>query len=148
MLVNVTKQAKHADADYIWAKLADYSDFAWHPEMKDSQNIGTIPDGSENMVGAVRLLTKNDGHQLKETITAWSDKDRSQTFMIEGDLPPPVKSLKMTFRVREDKDGVFVDSFAEVDIKVMFCLITPILKMALPKKIAPIIQGIADVKEE
>ena len=149
MLVTITKPAKNASADYIWTRLAEFSDFAWHPEIKESRDIGSIPDGSANMIGAVRLLTKHDGAQLKEVITEWSDKNRSQTFTIEGNLPPPVRSLTVTFKVRQNPngDGALVDCIANVQVKPIFCLLAPILKVVLPKKLGPIVQGIANIKQ-
>ena len=148
MLIKITKPAKNASADYIWNRLAQFSDFAWHPEIKASKDIGTVPDGSANMIGAVRLLTKNDGGQLEERIISWSNTNRSQTFTIEGSLPPPVRSLTVTFTIRPNPaGGAFVDTIADVQVKPIFCFLAPLLKIVLPKKLDPIVQGIADVKE-
>jgi hypothetical protein len=134
----------------MWKKLAAYSDFSWHPAIKASKNIGSIEDGSPDMVGAVRLLTKEDGDELKETVTAWSEEKRSYTFSIEGTLPPPVQSFFLTLSVREEQavEGVFVDAVADIEIKWFFILLTPILNMVLKKKIGGLLDGIANVKEE
>jgi hypothetical protein len=146
MKITITRPVKNASATYMWKKLAAYSDFSWHPGIKESKNVGSIEDGSPDMVGAVRLLTKVDGEELKETVTSWSEEKRSLTFSIEGG-PPPIQSFVFTISVREE-DGVFVDSVADVEIKWFLFLLTPILQMVLKKKIGGLIDGIADLKEE
>jgi hypothetical protein len=151
MKVTLTKPAKNAGATYIWKKLAAFSDFSWHPKVQASKNIGSIEDGSPDMVGAVRLLTTVDGGELTETVASWSEENRSQSISIEGSaLPPPVQSLVMTFSVREEQaeEGVFVDAVADVEIKWFFILLTPILHVVLKYKIGGVVDGIADMKEE
>jgi hypothetical protein len=150
MKVTLTRPVENVSATYMWKKLAAYSDFSWHPAIKASKNIGSIEDGSPDMVGAVRLLTKEDGDELKETVTAWSEEKRSCTFSIEGTLPPPVQSFFLTLSVREEQavEGVFVDAVADIEIKWFFILLTPILNMVLKKKIGGLLDGIANVKEE
>jgi hypothetical protein len=146
MKITITRPVKNASATYMWKKLAAYSDFSWHPGIKESKNVGSIEDGSPDMVGAVRLLTKVDGEELKETVTSWSEEKRSLTFSIEGG-PPPIQSFVFTISVREE-DGVFVDSVADIEIKWFFILLTPILQMVLKKKLGGLMDGVADLKEE
>jgi hypothetical protein len=55
----VSEQANNATATYSWSRLAQYSDFSWHPEIKSCKDIGSIPDGSKNMAPAVRSMTTN-----------------------------------------------------------------------------------------
>jgi Polyketide cyclase / dehydrase and lipid transport len=152
MLVRVSKKAINgASAAFIWQKLSAFSDVAsWHPEIETSKNVGSIPDASPNMVGAARRIKfRNDGDDLTETITAWSEKDRSLSYTLEGDVPPPVQRLEVTVTVCEDeKEGVFVDCVANVEIKWFFLFLYPILKLALPIKLGPVVAGMAEVKEE
>jgi hypothetical protein len=59
-------------AGYLWSKLAAYSDFAWHhPQVKYSKKYcgSMMEDGSDNMVGAVRVLEITSGTELVETVT-------------------------------------------------------------------------------
>jgi hypothetical protein len=102
MKVTLTRPAKNASATYIWKKLAAFSDFSWHPKVQASKNIGSIEDGSPDMVGAVRLLTTDEG-DFNETVTFFSEEKRSQTWSILGNSPPPVQSFVMTISVREEQ---------------------------------------------
>jgi hypothetical protein len=147
MKVTITRPVKNASATYIWKKLAAFSDFSWHPFVTASKNIGSIEDGSPDMVGAVRLLIKKeDGDELKETVTSWSEEKRSLTFSVEGG-PPPIQSFVVTISVREE-EGVFVDLVADIELKWFFILLTPILQMVLKNKLGGFTDGIADLKEE
>ena len=119
MLVTASRPAANASAAFLWKKLAAFSSFEWHPEISKSEDVGKIPDGSPNMVGATRLLTKPDGSQLREVVTAWDEKERSQTFSIEGNgLPPPIETFLMTFHVVEDETSKAVSVEATADIKL------------------------------
>jgi hypothetical protein len=150
--VTVTRQAHNASADYVWSKLAAYSDITWHPMMISSKNVGSIEDGSENMVGAVRFLEETDGSKLKETVTEWSEKERCFSISIDEGAPPFIKnepqSMIITFRVREEEQKVYIDLIADLQLKDIFWLLTPIIKLALPMKMGPLADGIADLKEE
>jgi hypothetical protein len=150
MKVTLTRPVENVSATYMWKKLAAYSDFSWHPAIKASKNIGSIEDGSPDMVGAVRLLTKEDGDELKETVTAWSEEKRSLSFSVVGGLPLPIQSVVWNLSVREEQavEGVFVDAVADIEIKWFFFLLTPLLQMVLQKKLGEIVDGMADVKEE
>ena len=145
--LTVTRPATHASAAFLWKKLAAYSAFDWHPLVADCQNTGNVPDGSADMVGAMRLVTSTSGAELKETATAWSDEERYLTFdIVSSAFPPPVDTFSLTFKIREDEEGrVFVDGIADVSIKPIFCLLTPILKMVLKKKVTAFVEGIAEL---
>jgi hypothetical protein len=144
--VVITKPAKEANAAHIWSKLAAYSDMTWHPEIKASKNIGSIEDGSENMVGAVRILTKTDNHELTETITEWSEKDRKYTLSINEGGPSIAKSLIVTFGVREEQGAVLVDMIIDVKLKGLAVILTPLLKVVLAKRLGGFVNGIADLE--
>jgi hypothetical protein len=145
--VVITKPAKNASAAYIWGKLAEYSDMSWHPDIKESKNIGTINDGSENMVGAVRVLTKSDDHELTETVTEWSNEEMKFTMSIDKGGPTIAKSLIVTFAVRNEPQGVLVDMIINMQLVGLAIILTPLLKLALPKKLGPLLDGIANLKE-
>jgi hypothetical protein len=150
--IKVTRQAHNASADYIWSKLAAYSDISWHPIIKSSKNTGSIVDGSDNMVGAVRVLENTAGKELTETVTDWSATERYLAFSIDKGAPPLVKnepqSMIITFRVREEEQKVYVDMIADVQLKAVFCVLTPLLEVVLSKKLGAMADGVADLKEE
>lgn len=151
MIVTVSKPAQKATADYLWDKIAAYSDFSWHPQVTASKNIGNVKDGSDNMIGAVRLITNIKGKEIQETITAWSNEERSQTFSIDKGLPPPISSFHLTFYVKEDPQDTtksVVYGVADINIKWVFCFLAPLLKVALPKKISLFVDGIAALEEK
>lgn len=147
--VTVTRPANSASAAYIWKKLTVYSDFSWHPSIKASKDIGNVPDGSANMVGAVRLVTGGSGVELTEIVTAWSDADKSQTFEIQGDgLPAPIDTFSFTFTVREEGTQVFIDGIVNVKPKWYFFFLSPLLPLILAKKAAPFVEGIANLVQD
>lgn len=113
------------------------------------------------MKGAVRVLTtgsKGGGKELTETITVWDPTQHHMALSIDKGGPPFAKSLIMGFRVRpvttdadneeNNKKEAFVDIIIDLDIKPPFCILAPVLKMALPKQIGELAQGIADLVEE
>lgn len=145
--VVITAPAKNASADYIWGKLAEYSDMSWHPDIKASENRGSIADGSDNMVGAVRLLTKTDGHELLETVTEWDEKKKYYALSIDKGAPPFAKTLHAAFRVREEDDLVFVDFIIDAKLKLPFSFLSPLIAFVLPKKLGGFAKGVADLKD-
>lgn len=145
--VVISKPAKHASTDYIWSKLAEYSDMSWHPEIKMSENKGNIADGSAIMVGAVRLLTKNDGHELLETVTEWDERKKYFALSIDKGAPPFAKELHAAFHVREEGELVFVDFIIDAKLKKPFFFLSPLVAFVLPKKLGGFAQGVADLKE-
>ena len=148
--ITVTKPVKHVDADTLWNKLAVYSDFSWHPQVESSVNDGSIPDGSDNMVGAVRVLVNTSGAELTETVQEWSNSKRYQTFSIDKGAPPFAKSLMITFQVREDESSgkVLVDMIVNLEVKAPFCILAPLLSVVLKKKLGPFVDGIANYKKQ
>jgi hypothetical protein len=117
-----------------------------------SYYYGSIEDSSDNMVGAVRVLEKNDGHELHETVTEWSAKERFLALSIDkggpGFLSNEPQSMIVSFRIREEEEKVYVDMIADLKLKTGLCVLAPLLKVVLPKKLAGIADGIADLKEE
>jgi hypothetical protein len=85
-------------------------------------------------------------------VTEWSAKEGYCALSIDKGAPPLVKnepqSFILTFRVREEEQKVYVDMIADVQLKAVFCVLTPLLKVVLPKKLGVFVDGIADLKEE
>jgi len=89
----ITKQAKNASAEFLWEKLAAYSDMSWHPQIESSKNTGSIEDGSDKMIGAERVLVNTAGKRLVETVTAWSGEERTFALSIDEGAPAFAKSI-------------------------------------------------------
>lgn len=90
-----------AKASDIWAKTSNFGDLgAWHPAVKKTE----ILEGENNKIGAVRLLTLQDGGTIKEKLTAYSAKKMSFSYeILEGVLP--VSHYKSTVSVKSGKEG-------------------------------------------
>lgn len=75
----------NASADAVWEKIAKFGDLgAWHPAVAKTE----ITNGSDGKVGAKRLLTLQDGGQIKETLTAYNQKNKTMSYVItDGVLP-------------------------------------------------------------
>ena len=74
-----------APADQVWNKVKDFGDLgAWHPAVKSTQ----ITAGKNNVKGAVRLLTLQDGGTIKEKLLGYQAKKMTFKYaIIEGVLP-------------------------------------------------------------
>lgn len=143
----ITKKVEHASSDYLWSKLAQYSDMTWHPLIVSSKDIGTIPDGSPNMIGAERVLVTKSGQELFETVTKWDEDSKFMALTIDKGSPPFASTLEIGFQVREEKDDVLVDVTVDLVVKLPFILFTPLFYFVLPKKLDSFAQGVADLKE-
>ncbi|BCM25959.1 SRPBCC family protein [Methyloradius palustris] len=91
----------NAPASAVWAKANNFGDLgAWHPAVKKTE----IVEGTNNKVGAVRLLTLQDDGTIKEKLNAYSDKNKSFKYQIlEGVLP--VSSYVSVFTVKDIAGG-------------------------------------------
>jgi mxaD protein len=69
----------------VWQKVSDFGDLgAWHPAIKTTQ----IVSGENGKVGAVRLLTLQDGGTVKESLLSFDPgKMRYSYNILEGVLP-------------------------------------------------------------
>jgi mxaD protein len=69
----------------VWEKVSDFGDLgAWHPAVKTTQ----ILSGEKGKVGAVRLLTLQDGGTVKETLLSFDPKKMRYSYdIVEGVLP-------------------------------------------------------------
>ena len=75
----------NAPAAKVWTKVSNFNDLgAWHPAVKSTE----IVSGTNNKVGAVRLLTLQDGGTIKEKLLAYNAKGKTFKYSIlEGVLP-------------------------------------------------------------
>jgi mxaD protein len=75
----------NAPASKVWATVKDFNALnTWHPAVASDE----IVEGSNNKVGAVRLLTLKPGGTIKEKLLAFDDKGRTFKYaIVEGVLP-------------------------------------------------------------
>ena len=95
----------NAPAAKVWTTVSNFNDLgAWHPAVKKTE----IVSGANNIVGAERLLTLQDGGTIKEKLLAYSAKKHSFKYsIIEGVLP--VSSYVSTVSVKaQGKDKTLV----------------------------------------
>ncbi len=92
-----------ASADAVWAKTKDFNGLnTWHPAIAKSE----IVEGTNNTVGAVRLLTLagETPSTIKEKLTALDDAGKTFTYeIVEG--PLPVAGYVSTFTVAAAGEG-------------------------------------------
>jgi len=89
----------------VWTTVSNFNDLgAWHPAIKKTE----IVSGTNNKVGAERLLTLQDGGTIKEKLLAYSAKTHSFKYsIIEGVLP--VSSYVSTVSLKaQGKDKTLV----------------------------------------
>jgi mxaD protein len=81
----VEKVTINAPASKVWGKVQNFGDLgAWHPAVAKTEIVG----GTNNQKDAVRLLTLQDGGQIKETLTAYNHANMTYSYVInEGVLP-------------------------------------------------------------
>jgi mxaD protein len=105
-----------APADKVWAKISNFNDLgAWHPAIKST----VITSGENNKVGAMRLLTLQDGGTIKEKLLGYSSKKMTLKYtIIESVLP--VSSYVSSVTVIAEKDNtskvVWKGSFKRKDL--------------------------------
>ena len=81
----VDKVEINAPADLVWSKVKNFGDLgAWHPAVAKTEIIG----GKNNVKGAVRLLTLQDGGTIKEKLVFYNEKGMTYEYhILEGVLP-------------------------------------------------------------
>ena len=74
-----------APASKVWATVKDFNALnTWHPALASDE----IVEGSNNKVGAVRLLTLKPGGTIKEKLLAFDEKGRTFKYaIVDGVLP-------------------------------------------------------------
>ncbi|MCV2217822.1 SRPBCC family protein [Thauera sp. Sel9] len=87
-----------APADKVWDKVRNFNDLgAWHPAAQSTE----IVEGSNNVAGAVRLITLPDGGTIKEKLLSYDDAGKTFKYVIlEGVLP--VSSYESVVSVKAD----------------------------------------------
>ena len=84
-LVVVEKVTINAPAAKVWENVANYGDLgAFHPAVAKTE----IKSGTNNMKGAVRLLTLGDGGTVNETLTSYDAADMSYSYIINESVLP------------------------------------------------------------
>ena len=84
--LHVTKSVTvDAPADKVWSTIKDFNGWtAWHPALASDE----IVEGTNNNVGAVRLLTLKGGGTIKEKLLAQNDAAHAVSYSIlDGVLP-------------------------------------------------------------
>ena len=91
----------NAPASEVWAIVKDFDALnRWHPAVAKDE----IVEGSNNSVGAVRVLTLGDGGTIREKLLAYDESKRSMKYSIlEGVLP--VSSYESTITVADSSDA-------------------------------------------
>jgi mxaD protein len=95
----------NASAAKVWSTVSNFNDLgAWHPAVKKTE----IVTGTNNKVGAERLLTLQDNGTIKEKLLGYSAKNKSFKYsIIEGVLP--VSNYVSTVSVKsQGKDKTLV----------------------------------------
>ena len=95
----------NAPAEKVWEKVSNFNDLgAWHPAVKTTE----IVSGKNNVVGAERLLTLQDGGTIKEKLLAYNAKAKTFKYsIIEGVLPVTSYVSSVTVKA-EGKDKSIV----------------------------------------
>ncbi|MEO6094159.1 MAG: SRPBCC family protein [Fibrobacteria bacterium] len=92
----------NAPAETVWKKVNNFGDLgAWHPAVKTTEIIS----GENNKVGAIRLLTLQDGATLKETLLSYDEKKTEYSYNII-ESPLPISEYTSTVSVGKDKKGM------------------------------------------
>ncbi|HEY3300883.1 MAG TPA: SRPBCC family protein [Methylophilaceae bacterium] len=75
----------NASADKVWENLGDFGAIEkWHPAFASTEIVG----GTNNKVGAQRVLTLKDGGKINETLTAYSASKKTMTYKITESVVP------------------------------------------------------------
>ncbi len=91
----------NAPAYRVWAKIADFGDLgAWHPAIAKTE----IVEGTDNVKGAKRVLTLQDGGKINETLTAYNAKKRTMSYIITESVLP-VEVYSATLKVKAAGKG-------------------------------------------
>ena len=98
-VLNVSKSIEiNAPATAVWEQVKDFDALnRWHPAVAKDE----IVEGTNNVVGAVRVLTLGDGGTIREKLLAYDANAHSMKYSIlEGVLP--VSSYESTITVEQN----------------------------------------------
>ena len=114
--LNVVEKVEiNAPVGIVWSKVKNFGDLgAWHPAVAKTEIIGK----KNNVKGAVRLLTLQDGGTIKEKLIFYNEKGMTYEYQIlEGVLP--VSNYVSWITVKGSKTGattvVWKSSFKRKD---------------------------------
>lgn len=150
MKVTVSREVKQASAEYVWKKLAAYSDLSWHPNVEECRNIGDIADGSPNMVGARRCM-KTSSAEAELSVVEWSYENMHYRVKLDkGSKPPFAESVHLEFQVRTDKatGKVYVEEIVDIGMKPFTCFLIPVAKKVVAAVASGFITPFSEVVEE
>jgi mxaD protein len=86
----------NASAAIVWDKVNNFGDLgAWHPAVAKT----TLTSGGVNELGAVRLLTLQDGGTITETLTAYNAENMYYSYVINKGVLP-VSGYASTIQVK------------------------------------------------
>jgi mxaD protein len=78
----------NVSADKAWEKIAKFGDLgAWHPAVAKTE----IVKGEDFKKGAKRVLTLQDGGKINETLTVYSAKNKTMSYIITDSVLPVTK---------------------------------------------------------
>ncbi len=90
-----------APASKVWDTVKDFDKWqSWHPAVASTD----ITKGGNNKRGTMRVLHLNGGGDVAETLTAWSNSAKRQTYVITSS-PLPVDKYTSTMVVTSLKGG-------------------------------------------
>lgn len=90
-----------APASKVWNTVKDFDKWqSWHPAVASTD----IASGGDNKRGTKRVLHLNGGGDVAETLTAWSNSAKRQTYIITSS-PLPVDKYTSTMHVTSTKGG-------------------------------------------
>jgi mxaD protein len=90
-----------APASKVWSTAKDFSGLnTWHPGLASDE----IVEGTNNQVGAVRVLTLKGGGTVKEKLLAFDDKGRTFKYAIVESVLP-LSHYTSTFVVKSAGKG-------------------------------------------
>lgn len=94
----------HAPVEAVWSASKDFDGLAkWHPALEKDEII----KGTNNMPGAVRLLSLKGGGTIQEQLLAFDDASHSFKYKIL-ESPLPVTRYVSTFTVKAGKGNTTV----------------------------------------
>lgn len=90
-------------ASTAWDAVKDFNGLhKWHHMFSGAD----IKSGTNNVVGAIRTLTLQDGPSFDEELLEWNDLERTFTYRVIDPAPLPIKSYVSTMQVMQLSPGV------------------------------------------
>lgn len=89
-----------APADTVWAKIGNFGDMSWHPAVTKTE----ITSGTNNEVGATRVLVLPDGGKINEVLTSRDDGSMTMKYDITESVLP-LREYSATIIVQPAGEG-------------------------------------------